>query len=263
MLILLSPAKTLDFDSNSICKECTQPDFLSLSNTLIEHLRKLSSEEICKLMHISPKLSELNKNRYTNWSESHSLDNTCKQAILAFKGDVYEGMKAWDFTKNDFKFAQKNLRLLSGLYGILRPLDLIRAHRLEMGTSLKNNVGKDLYSYWGSLLREKLEMDLKSKKSDTIVNLASQEYFKATQPNQLNAQVVSPIFKDEKNGNFKIISFYAKKARGMMASYLIKNQIQSTEGIYKFSENGYQYDQSGSTELEPVFIRTEANRIAA
>lgn len=262
MLIILSPAKTLDFETNSDQIECSQPDFLEFSNTLISGLKNLGSEEIGQLMNISPKLAQLNMERFTCWSAEHSIGKS-KQAILAFKGDVYEGLKAWNFTKKDYSFAQKNLRLLSGLYGILRPLDLIQAHRLEMGTAYKNKVGKDLYSFWGSLIREKLEQDLKSSKSETIVNLASQEYFKATQPNELNANVVSPIFKDEKNGKFKIISFYAKKARGMMANHLIKNQITSVDGIYKFSENGYQYDHSGSSELEPVFIRTEANRIAA
>jgi cytoplasmic iron level regulating protein YaaA (DUF328/UPF0246 family) len=262
MLILLSPAKTLDFETKTDHIKCSQPDFLEFSKNLINGLKNLSSEEIERLMNISPKLANLNRERFTCWTPEHSFGKS-KQAILAFKGDVYEGLKAWDFTKEDYSFAQKNLRLLSGLYGILRPLDLIQAHRLEMGTAYKNKVGKDLYSFWGSLIREKIEMDLKSSNSKTIVNLASQEYFKVTRPNELNANIVSPVFKDEKNGKFKIISFYAKKARGMMASHLIKNQIESIDGIYNFSEDGYEYDQSESSELEPVFIRSEANRIAA
>ena len=262
MLIILSPAKTLDFESCSTISNCSQPGLLPLSKKLISSLKKMNAEEISQLMHISPKLAELNKERFGNWSPSHKLGKS-KQAILAFKGDVYEGMKAWEFKKEDFVYAQEHLRLLSGLYGILRPLDLIQAHRLEMGTALSNNAGNDLYAYWGDLLREKLEQDLKSAKSDVIVNLASQEYFKATQPNQLNARVISPVFKDEKNGKFKIISFYAKKARGMMSSFIIKNRIKSVEEIKGFSDNGYLFDPSQSSDLKPVFTRSEVNRIAA
>ena len=263
MLTLLSPAKTLDFDFNPNCIECTKPEFLTFSKSLINELKHLSTDNIGQLMNISPKLAELNKERFGNWSISHELGNNSKQAILAFKGDVYEGMKAWEFKKEDFEYAQTYLRLLSGLYGILRPLDLIQAHRLEMGTTFANHAGKDLYAYWGDLLREKIEQDLKSSKSDVIINLASQEYFKATQPNQLNARVISPVFKDEKNGRFKIISFYAKKARGMMSSFIIKNRIKSLEEIKEFSDNGYRFDPSQSSDLKPVFTRTEVNRIAA
>ena len=263
MLIILSPAKTLDFESCSTISKCSQPGLLPLSKKLISSLKKMNTEEISQLMQISPKLAELNKERFGNWSISHELGNNSKQAILAFKGDVYEGMKAWEFKKEDFEYAQTYLRLLSGLYGILRPLDLIQAHRLEMGTTFANHAGKDLYAYWGDLLREKIEQDLKSSKSDVIINLASQEYFKATQPNQLNARVISPVFKDEKNGKFKIISFYAKKARGMMSSFIIKNRIKSVEEIKEFSDNGYRFDPSQSSDLKPVFTRTEVNRIAA
>jgi len=262
MIIILSPAKTLDFEAPAVHSTCTTPDFLSFSQDLISGLKKLSSEEIADLMGISPKLAELNRERFVNWQLSPT-ENKGKQAILAFKGDVYEGMRAWEFSKKDFAYAQKNLRVLSGLYGILKPLDLIQAHRLEMGTAYANPAGKDLYSFWGDRLNEKLNKECKNSGSKYLINLASQEYFKATRPKKLEVEVVSPVFKDEKNGKFKIISFYAKKARGMMSSFLIRNQVESLEGIRHFSDQGYRFEVSESTNLQPVFLRTEQNRIAA
>jgi cytoplasmic iron level regulating protein YaaA (DUF328/UPF0246 family) len=262
MIILLSPAKTLDFENPAVEKTCTEPEFLSLSKNLIAGLSKMSNEEISKLMGISDKLAALNSERYKSWNVKHESKNS-KQAILAFKGDVYEGMKAWDYTKEDFIYAQKNLRMLSGLYGLLRPLDLIQPHRLEMGTVYANPAGKDLYAFWGDRLCNTLNRELKASGSRFLINLASQEYFKSTQPKNLEGEIVSPIFKDEKNGKFKIISFYAKKARGMMASHLIKNRIDSIDGLRKFNNSGYQFEPSESTDLQPVFLRSEQNRIAA
>ena len=262
MIILLSPAKTLDFENPAVEKTCTEPEFLSLSKNLIAGLSKMSNEEISKLMGISDKLEALNSERYKSWNVKHESKNS-KQAILAFKGDVYEGMKAWDYTKEDFIYAQKNLRMLSGLYGLLRPLDLIQPHRLEMGTVYANPAGKDLYAFWGDRLCNTLNRELKASGSRFLINLASQEYFKSTQPKNLEGEIVSPIFKDEKNGKFKIISFYAKKARGMMASHLIKNRIDSIDGLRKFNNSGYQFESSESTDLQPVFLRSEQNRIAA
>ena len=262
MIILLSPAKTLDFENPAVEKTCTEPEFLSLSKNLIAGLSKMSNEEISKLMGISDKLAALNSERYKSWNVKHESKNS-KQAILAFKGDVYEGMKAWDYTKEDFIYAQKNLRMLSGLYGLLRPLDLIQPHRLEMGTVYANPAGKDLYAFWGDRLCNTLNRELKASGSRFLINLASQEYFKSTQPKNLEGEIVSPIFKDEKNGKFKIIGFYAKKARGMMASHLIKNRIDSIDGLRKFNNSGYQFESSESTDLQPVFLRSEQNRIAA
>ena len=262
MIILLSPAKTLDFENPAEEKTCTEPEFLSLSKNLIAGLSKMSNEEISKLMGISDKLAALNSERYKSWNVKHESKNS-KQAILAFKGDVYEGMKAWDYTKEDFIYAQKNLRMLSGLYGLLRPLDLIQPHRLEMGTVYANPAGKDLYAFWGDRLCNTLNRELKASGSRFLINLASQEYFKSTQPKNLEGEIVSPIFKDEKNGKFKIISFYAKKASGMMASHLIKNRIDSIDGLRKFNNSGYQFESSESTDLQPVFLRSEQNRIAA
>ena len=262
MIILLSPAKTLDFDSPVVEKTCTEPEFLSLSKNLISGLSKLNNQEIRDLMGISEKLAALNSQRYKSWDVNHNSDNS-KQAILAFKGDVYEGLKAWEFKKKDFSFAQKHLRLLSGLYGLLRPLDLIQAHRLEMGTVYANPAGKDLYAFWGDKICNAINRDLKASKSKLLINLASQEYFKSVQRKDLQAKIVSPVFKDEKNGRFKIISFYAKKARGMMAGHLIQNRVTSIEGIRKFSIGGYEFDPSESSDLQPVFLRTEKKRIAA
>jgi cytoplasmic iron level regulating protein YaaA (DUF328/UPF0246 family) len=262
MMIVLSPAKTLDFESPAEHPTCTTPDFLPFSRDLVSGLKKLSSEEISELMGISTKLADLNRERFLNWQPSPTEKNS-KQAILAFKGDVYEGMRAWEFSKKDFAYAQKNLRVLSGLYGILKPLDLIQAHRLEMGTVYANPAGKDLYSFWGDRLNNKLNEECKNSGSKYLINLASQEYFKATQPKRLEIEVVSPVFKDEKNGKFKIISFYAKKARGMMGSFLIRNQIETLRGLRTFAENGYEFQPEQSSDLQPVFFRSEQNRIAA
>ena len=262
MIILLSPAKTLDFESPAESKICTQPEFLKFSKSLISGLCKLNSEQIGKLMSISPKLAELNHSRFQNWKARHD-ENSSKQAILAFKGDVYEGLEAWNFNANDFKFAQRYLRVLSGLYGILKPLDLIQPHRLEMGTAYANPAGKDLYAFWGDRLSKAVQKDLNESGSGVLLNLASQEYFKSIRRQQLEAKVVSPVFKDEKNGHFKIISFYAKKARGYMSSYLIRNRIKEPEGLLDFSEEGYRFSKKDSTESEPVFLRSEKNRAAA
>ena len=213
-------------------------------------------------MGISPKLAELNRERYQSWRFKHDSKSS-KQAILAFKGDVYEGLQAWNFKKGDFNYAQKSLRILSGLYGILRPLDLIQPHRLEMGTAYSNPSGKDLYAFWGDRLAKAINRDMKKAKTELLVNLASQEYFKAAQGKMIEGEMIAPVFKDEKNGNFKIISFYAKKARGFMSSFLIRNRIDSLEGIRQFSEQGYQFCPKESSDSHPVFLRKEKNRIAA
>jgi len=261
MIILLSPAITLDFETPSSQSVCTQPDFLDLSANLIQGLAAMSSDEISGLMGISPKLAEVNRSRYQDWTSSHSPENA-KQAALAFKGDVYEGLRAWEFNKNDFTFAQKHLRILSGLYGILKPLDLIQAHRLEMGTLYANPAGKDLYAFWGKRLVQSINHDLTKSKSKFLVNLASQEYFKAAKEKEIETQVISPVFKDEKNGQFKIISFYAKKARGYMSAYLIKNRIKDLQGLMSFAEQGYQLNEIESTDSKPVFTRSEETRMA-
>lgn len=262
MIILLSPAKTLDFDSPSVCEVCTKPDFLDFSNALIGGLSKLSAEEIGSLMGLSSKLSQLNYERFQRWNKEHPKQNS-KQALLAFKGDVYEGLQAWDFSQHDFKYAQSKLRILSGLYGLLKPLDLIQPYRLEMGTVYANPAGKDLYAFWGDHLSDNIRKDLNQSGSNAVVNLASMEYSKAAQLNKIDAQIISPVFKDEKNGKFKIISFYAKRARGLMANFLISGQIEKPEGLKRFAANGYVYSEGESTLESPVFTRSEKQRAAA
>ena len=261
-MILLSPAKTLDFETSPSTTVCTQPEFLDLTDGLIKGLSLLSSEEVGKLMHISPKLADLNKDRFQKWRMEHDQQNS-KQAILAFKGDVYEGLKAWEFKKSDFTFAQKHLRVLSGLYGILKPLDLIQPYRLEMGTVYPNPSGKDLYAYWGDSLAEAINKDLKKNKTKIVFNLASQEYFKAAKSSKIEGDIISPSFLDEKNGKYKIISFYAKKARGYMANYLVTNKVTDPKGLSDFKEYGYQYSKSDSSPEIPVFTRSENARAAA
>ena len=261
-MILLSPAKTLDFETPSKTSVCTQPEFLSLTDDLIKGLSSLSSKDVGKLMNISPKLAELNKERFQKWKKNHDQQNS-KQAILAFKGDVYEGLRAWDFRKEQFSYAQKHLRVLSGLYGLLKPLDLIQPYRLEMGTLYQNPSGKDLYAFWGDSLAHSINKDLKKNKSKFIFNLASQEYFKAAKASNIEGDIISPSFLDEKNGKFKIISFYAKKARGYMANFIITNQVKTPDGLCNFDDYGYQYSKSDSTPQKPVFTRTENARAAA
>ena len=262
MLILLSPSKTLNFEEPSSTNICTIPDFLDFSDDLIKGLSKLSIHEIELLMNLSPNLAKLNHNRFQVWTKEHK-QGTSKQAVVAFKGDVYEGLRAWEFQGHDFEFAQARLRILSGLYGILKPLDLIQPYRLEMGTVYANPAGKDLYSFWGDRLAKAIQKDLKKSKSKTIVNLASLEYSKAARLNKMDAEVISPVFKDEKNGNFKIISFYAKRARGLMTNFIITNQIEDPASLTDFSSEGYIYSLEQSKPTEPVFLRSESKRSAA
>ena len=262
MIILLSPAKTLDFEDYGKDIPCTHPEFINLSKDLINGLSKLTSSEVGSLMNISPKLADLNRERFQQWKSKHDKVNS-KQAILAFKGDVYEGLRAWEFNKSDFSYAQKHLRVLSGLYGILKPLDLIQPYRLEMGTVYPNPKGRDLYAFWGDNLANQINHDLKKNKSEYLVNLASQEYFKAAQASKIEGEIISPTFLDEKNGKYKIISFFAKKARGYMANYLIENRIDDIYQLRKFQAFGYEFSKSDSTISKPVFTRSEVSREAA
>lgn len=262
MLILLSPAKTLDFESPVPTKICTKPDFLDLSQDLILGLSKLSVEQIGSLMGLSSKLAKLNHDRYKTWKKKHE-ENSSRQAIIAFKGDVYEGLNAGEFSQSEFAFSQTNLRILSGLYGLLKPLDLIQPHRLEMGTVFANPAGKDLYAFWGDRLAESIRKDLKMAGTNAIVNLASVEYAKAARLNQIDANIISPVFKDEKKGDFKIISFYAKRARGLMANFIISKSINNVDELKDFSAEGYFFSAEHSTFEKPVFLRTEDSRAAA
>jgi hypothetical protein len=254
MLLLISPAKTLDFDSPAVTKVATQPDFLDQSQVLIDQLRKLSPAQISVLMSISDKLGLLNFDRFHHWQLPFDSSNA-KQALLAFKGDVYTGMAAETFAKKDFTFAQKHLRILSGLYGLLRPLDLIQPYRLEMGTAFSNARGANLYQFWGDRITEAINKELLAQRSRVVVNLASNEYFKVVNPRKLDADVITPVFKDRKNGQYKIISFFAKKARGMMSAYIIQNQLKHPEAIKGFDTAGYYFSESHSKMSEWVFLR--------
>lgn len=253
MLVVISPAKTLDFDSAPVTQQHSQPRFLEQSQQLIDTLRKLSVADVASLMKLSDKLAGLNVARFGDWHTPFDLENA-KQAVLAFKGDVYTGLDADSMTTADFEFAQKHLRILSGLYGVLKPLDLIQPYRLEMGTSLANSRGKDLYQFWGSVLRESLEQE-PDLEDGVLINLASNEYFKAVEAKKLKARIITPVFKDWKNGQYKIISFYAKKARGLMSRYIIEHKLAEPEAIKNFDSEGYRYNADMSKGDEWVFIR--------
>lgn len=256
MLMVISPAKTLDYTSPLATEKFTQPRFLEQSSQLIEVLRELSPSELAELMKLSDKLAGLNVARFTEWQPDFTLENA-RQAILAFKGDVYTGLDAETLSTDDFNYAQQHLRILSGLYGVLRPLDLMQPYRLEMGTKLDNATGKNLYEFWGERLTESLNQCLAENKTDTLLNLASNEYFKAVKPKLLAGTLINVDFKDFKNGQYKIISFYAKKARGMMARYVIQHKIDSVETLKNFSEQGYYYSAEQSKPNHLVFLRDQ------
>ena len=254
MLMLVSPAKSLDFDTPATTKTHTQPEFIERSAALIKQLKKLNPEDIQELMGVSHKIADLNYQRFQNWHPEFDLDNA-KQSAFAFQGDVYQGLEIDQFDAARLKFAQKHLRILSGLYGLLRPLDLMQAYRLEMGTKFKNQQGANLYEFWGEDITQTINSHQKKIKSTVLLNLASNEYFKAVKPKLLNAEVITPVFKDFKNDKYKIISFYAKKARGMMAAYVIENKITEAEQIKQFNTAGYKYSAAESTKNEWVFLR--------
>jgi len=256
MLIVISPAKTLDFDAAPATLKHTQPSMLKQSETLIDVLTTKAPADIEKMMKISPKLAELNVERYHTWSRPFTKRNA-KQAVLAFKGDVYTGLKAENFNDADFEYAQNHLRILSGLYGVLRPLDLMQAYRLEMGTKLENPEGNNLYEFWGKSITENLNKQLKTIDSNILLNLASNEYFKSVKEKNVAGDIVTPVFKDWKNGQYKIISFFAKKARGLMSAWVIQNQVKDLETLTTFEQTGYEYSRNDSDPLNPVFLRKQ------
>ena len=254
MLMVISPAKTLDYDTPPTTQRFTQPEHLDHAQALISQLRDMSPQQIGELMHLSDKLAALNVARYGSWDAAFTPNNA-KQALLAFKGDVYTGLNANDFTEEDLDFAQRHLRMLSGLYGVLRPLDLMQPYRLEMGTKLANPRGKDLYAFWGERISEWLNEALAAQGDDVLLNLASNEYFGAVKRKALNARVIDVDFKDMKNGQYKIISFYAKKARGLMSRYVIKERIKKPEQLTSFDYDGYRYCPDSSSPDHLVFMR--------
>jgi uncharacterized protein len=254
MLVVISPAKTLDFEEKDSNLPMSEPRFLDKSQEIIDEIVNYDSYSLEKLMKISTKLATLNRDRFQKWTKS--LD-TSKQAILAFRGDVYRGMDVGSLSHSELFYANEHLRILSGLYGILRPFDGINEYRLEMGTKLKVNELKDLYEFWDTTLEESLVEELKSHNNKTIINLASHEYFKAieglTKSDKVN--VVTPIFKELRGDEYKIISFNAKKARGIMTRYIIQNEIENIEDIKKLDVDGYLFNEEMSTEKELVFTR--------
>ncbi len=256
MLTVLSPAKSLDFESKLPTRRYSEARLTAESAGLIEIMRTKSPAEISHLMHISDDLAHLNATRYAQWDQEHTL-GTARQAVLAFNGDVYQGLRAGDFEARDFTDAQKTLRILSGLYGLLRPLDLIEPYRLEMGTRLVSGRGRTLYDWWGTQVTDLLARDLEaSPGSPVLVNLASNEYSKVIDRRRLGARVISPRFEDrDASGEPRIVSFYAKRARGTMAGWLVRNRVRSAARLVDFDADGYAFDEARSTRDEPVFVR--------
>ena len=249
MLAVISPSKTQDFSSINV-DVFTKTRQIEQSQILIDLLKTKTQSEIASLMSISDKLSKLNFDRFQAFSTPFTLSNA-KQALLAFKGDVYNGIDAPSLSSDDLEFAQQHLRMLSGLYGVIRPLDLIQAYRLEMGTKLKNSQGKNLYEFWGDQISNILNED----ESEVIINLASNEYFKGIDKKSLNAKIINIAFKELKNDTYKIIGIYAKRARGLMVNYMIKNRLTDPELLKNFNVEGYQFRQAMSDDLTWVFTR--------
>lgn len=252
MFAVLSPAKKLDFETAAPIKKVSSPRFQNKAFELIKVLRKCSQEEVSKLMKLSDSLSELNKERYKKFKEEVDPKQS-KQAVYCFAGDTYKGLQVHELSAKDVEYAQKHLGILSGLYGLIRPLDLIQPYRLEMGTKLKCGDSKNLYEYWKGTLTDELNKILKKEKY--LINLASQEYFGAVDEKNLKASIVTPVFKEKKNGEFKVVGFYAKKARGMMARFIIENQIETPDALKKFNEEGYEFNPKLSNDKEYVFTR--------
>jgi len=253
MIAVVSPAKTLDFESPAKGQP-TQPRLLKLTNELIEVLRKKSPDDLKDLMSISDNLAELNANRYQTFTKSHN-DKNAKPSIFAFQGDVYQGLQADSFGEAELSFAQRHFRILSGLYGLLRPMDLIQPYRLEMGTKLAFDDHKTLYEFWDDKILKLLLKDLKAQGDDVIVNLASNEYFKSVDKKGIKARIVDIEFKEFKNGEYKIISFFAKKARGLMSRYIIQNKLHEVEDLKNFSYEDYYFDEKGSSDDLLAFKR--------
>ncbi len=252
MKIVISPAKSLNFESKAPTQEFSQPKFLNEADRLNKILKKKSARSLSKLMSISPALGQLNYERNQNWKIPFDLNNA-KQAVYAFSGEVYRGLDVNSLPMEDLGFLQENLRILSGQYGILKPLDLMQPYRLEMGTKLKVGVKPNLYKFWGDQITKALNSEL--EEGELFVNLASNEYFKVLQPKDLKVPVITPVFKDYKNGEYKIIMTFAKLARGLMLRYIVDHKVTTLEGLKGFNYNGYGFDENLSTDTELVFTR--------
>lgn len=254
MLTLISSAKTLDFTGPLPTQQHSQPEFIHQADTLVKLCRNLTPTQISSLMSISDKLAKLNANRYAQWQKKADLNNA-RQAIFAFKGEIYHGLHPEDFTQKDIDFAQQHLRILSGLYGILRPLDLIQPYRLEMSTKLQNKQGKDLYAFWQDDITQSIDAILEKQSHPILIDLAFDDYFKAIIQKQLKAKLVKPIFLDKKNDNYRVINVYAKKARGLMCRYIIKQQVTSIEQLVNFDMDGYKFCRQDSDDEQLIFKR--------
>ncbi len=256
MLALISPAKTLDYETALPTDVHTLPRLLTHSQQLIDSSRQLSATQIADLMKVSEKIAQLNVARFKDWQPEFNFSNA-RQAVFAFKGDVYTGLDAYALNDSQIEYAQQHLRMLSGLYGLLRPLDLMMPYRLEMGTKLHNARGHNLYQFWGHHITDLINQDLANAESELLLNLASDEYYKSVNVAEIRAEIIKPVFLDQKNGKYKVISFYAKKARGLMARYMIENQLQRIEDLKSFNLNGYYFDSGSSIHGELVFKRDE------
>jgi len=259
VLLVLSPAKSLDYESPLATKKFSEPQLVDHAAELVDVMRTKSPAQLSKLMSISEDLADLNHERFVDWELPLTRDNA-RPAVLAFNGDVYRGLDAaGSFSERDFTHAQKTIRVLSGLYGVLRPLDLMAPYRLEMGTKLKTDRGRNLYEFWGSQVTDQLNKDIAASPGTAcLVNLASNEYFGVVKDEKIEAPIVAPAFLDEKNGEFKVISFFAKAARGAMAGWMVQERIKSIRGLNDFNRMGYRYDEERSTTDRPVFLRPEA-----
>ena len=250
---IISPAKKLDYSPVEKNLDSTIPSLLEHSNELIKDLKSLNPQEVSSLMSLSDKLGALNYERFQEWETPFTKSNS-KQAIMAFKGDVYQGLDAESLSVSELDWAQHNVRILSGLYGILKPMDLMQPYRLEMGTKFATKRGQNLYDFWNSIITEELNKQFSSDNTN-LLNLASNEYFKSINVSELKANVISPVFMDKKNGKYKIISFFAKKARGLMTRYVIKNRIEDITDIQNFEDGGYCFNEAMSEDNKPVFCR--------
>ncbi|MBI2305817.1 MAG: peroxide stress protein YaaA [Rhodocyclales bacterium] len=256
MILVLSPAKRLDYETQPVTAKFTEPRLLDQSAQLIGRLRELSPAEIASLMSLSDPLAALNHARYADWQPPFAPGNA-KQAALAFAGDVYEGLDAATLPALGLDWLQAHVRILSGLYGVLRPLDLMQAYRLEMGTKLANARGKDLYAFWGGRISETLKADLRAAKAKVLVNLASEEYFKAVKPELLGVPVIQPVFEEWKGGRYKIVSFFAKRARGLMARYAAEQRLRDAAALQEFAAEGYAFAPEASDDTRWVFRRRQ------
>ncbi|MFO7923750.1 MAG: peroxide stress protein YaaA [Bacteroidales bacterium] len=254
MITVISPAKKLDFKTKTKGRNYTTPEFLDKSAEIIDVIRQFSPKDLAVLMNVSDDIANLTFERHSKWKTPFNPENA-KPAIHAFKGDVYRGMSADTFSREDLEFAQDHLRILSGLYGVLRPLDMIQPYRLEMGTKFKPFGGKNLYGFWTETITSAINENLKEHKEKVLVNLASQEYFKAIDKSMLEEDVVTPVFKEFKGNKYKVVGIHAKKARGMMCRFIIQNRIEKAEDMKLFNEEGYSYDDNLSNEREWIFTR--------